>query len=95
MKYYILDLSPENSLVKYLVEQGHTVFMISWHNPDRDDRDLGIERLSPARRDGRARVVAAIVPGRVNAVGYCLGGTLLAIAAAAMARERRQAAQTR
>ena len=88
MKYYILDLSPANSLVKYLVDQGHTVFLHLVEEPDGGGARPRDGRLPPPRALAALDAVTAIVPERkVHALGYCLGGTLLAIAAAAMARD--------
>lgn len=88
MKYYILDLSPKHSLVKYLVKKGHTVFMISWKNPKKKDRDLGMNDYLNLGIMSALDVISAIVPQqKIHLVGYCLGGTLTAIATATMARD--------
>lgn len=88
MKYYILDLSPENSMIRFLVDQGFTVFAMSWINPGPDMRDVSLDDY---RRDGVMAAIdqiTALIPDQnIHATGYCLGGTILSIAAATMARD--------
>jgi len=94
MKFYILDLSPQNSMVRYLVSQGFTVFMISWRNPDASDRDLGMDDylLGAVMQAIRHASAIAGTPS-IHAMGYCLGGTFLAIVAALMGSDEFTAQQ--
>jgi polyhydroxyalkanoate synthase len=88
MKYYVLDLEPPDSLIKYLVDHGHTVFCVSWKNPGAAERDYGMDDYLRMGLFDSLDAVSAVVPDKkVHAVGYCLGGTLLAMGAAAMARD--------
>jgi polyhydroxyalkanoate synthase len=85
-KYYILDLRPQNSFIKWAVEQGHTVFVISWVNPDASYADTVFEDYL---REGALAALDAVVQAsgsqEINAIGYCLGGTLLACTLAYLA----------
>jgi polyhydroxyalkanoate synthase len=88
-KYYILDLKPENSFVAWAVSQGFTVFVISWVNPDASYADTGFEDYM---HDGLLAAVDAVLAAtghsQVNAVGYCVGGTLLATTLAYLATKK-------
>jgi polyhydroxyalkanoate synthase len=87
MKYYILDLSEHNSLVKYLIEKGHTVFMISWKNPQKEDRNKGLRDYVKMGILDSLDIISEIFPeSKIHATGYCLGGTILTIAAAYLAK---------
>ena len=90
-KYYVLDLTPEKSFIKWCVDQGITVFCISWVNPD---AHLARKSWEEYIREGPLAALDAIKlatgEDRVHSVGYCVGGTLLAIALAAMAAQQDQ-----
>ncbi len=87
-KFYIMDLQPKNSMIRWLVAQGHTVFVASWVNPDAELAELGFENYM---QEGVFAAVDAAQQAadvqRVNTVGYCIGGTLLATTLAYMAKK--------
>lgn len=90
-KYYILDMRENNSLIRWLVEQGHTVFCISWVNPGKELRDKGFENYM---LEGPLEAIKAIEKAtgenEVNAIGYCLGGTLLAATLAYLKKKQQE-----
>lgn len=89
-KYYVLDLKPQNSFVKWAVDQGHTVFMISWVNPD---ERLAAKTFADYMLEGPLAAIEAIMEGTaeksVNVIGYCLGGTLLSCLLSYLAAKKR------
>lgn len=88
MKYYILDLSEGKSMVRYLLDQGHTVFIISWRNPGESDHDLGMDDYHHSGPMAALDEIGRLMPDhKVHAMGYCVGGTLMSITAAALARD--------
>ena len=88
-KYYILDLRPENSFIKYAVDQGHSVFIMSWVNPDERHANKGFEDYM---KDGVLHAIDMVKKETgfkdVNTIGYCIGGTLLASTNAYLATKR-------
>lgn len=88
-KYYILDLREKNSMVRWLLEQGHSVFMMSWRNPGEAQKDT---EFGDYVTEGVVKAVAAIedITGKeqINAAGYCIGGTVLASTVAYYAAKR-------
>ncbi|QQD21006.1 class I poly(R)-hydroxyalkanoic acid synthase [Oceanospirillaceae bacterium ASx5O] len=90
-KFYILDMRENNSFIKWLVDQGHTVFCISWVNPGPSLRDKGFEDyMQEGPLDAIAAIEKATGEQEVNAIGYCLGGTLLAATLAYLKKKKKE-----
>ncbi len=79
-KFYIMDLRPDNSLIRWIVEQGFTLFVVSWRNPDSSYADVGIDTyIQEGYLTAIEQVRRITGESQVNAVGYCIGGTALAM----------------
>jgi len=84
-KFYIMDLKPQNSLIKWVVDQGFTLFVVSWVNPDASYRDTGmIDYVEDGYLTAIAKIKDICDVKKVNAVGYCIAGTTLSITMALM-----------
>ncbi|WP_232962358.1 PHA/PHB synthase family protein [Paracoccus tegillarcae] len=86
-KFYILDLKPQNSMISWLVEQGYTLFVVSWKNPDINYADVGMDHYVAAYLDAIETVLTLTEQEKVNAVGYCIAGTTLSLTLALMAQK--------
>ncbi len=88
-KYYILDLGENNSMARWLLEQGHQVFMVSWHNPDKSYAETTLEdyvNLGPLA--ALHFITENYSNSKINAMGFCIGGTLLSMAASILADKK-------
>ena len=88
-KFYIMDLKPQNSLIKWVVEQGFTLFVVAWKNPDRDYADIGMDDYV---RDGYLQAISKVkaITGekQINTVGYCIAGTTLSLVLALLDKHK-------
>jgi polyhydroxyalkanoate synthase len=90
-KFYIFDLQEKNSFIKWMVDQGHTVFLISWVNPDTSLKDFGLEEYFKKGIEESLKAVREITQStKVNAIGHCLGGALLTIGLGSLPKEGRE-----
>lgn len=88
-KFYILDLKPQNSLIRWIVEQGFTLFVVSWVNPDATYRDVGMEEyVKEGYLTAIDQVKAITGEDKINAVGYCIAGTTLSLTLSLMAKRK-------
>ncbi|MGA0615355.1 class I poly(R)-hydroxyalkanoic acid synthase [Paracoccus sp. KR1-242] len=78
-KFYILDLKPQNSLIKWIVDQGHTLFVVAWKNPDPSYGDTGMDDYVRAYLEVMDRVLDLTDQPKLNVIGYCIAGTTLAL----------------
>ena len=94
-KYYILDLTPESSLIRFLLEAGHTVFIISWRNPEQTESKMGWDDyLKLGVLDAINAVLSVSRSQDINILGFCVGGTLLATALAVLAHQNKKPAHS-